>query len=180
MRINIRTKGSVKMSDAVREHINKQVMELDKLFSESEHVNVNVLCEEQNSKSKTEITIALRHIILRAECKGDTLYSSINQAVDKIEQQLIRHKKKVNAFIKKRDGISKYFVEKANEEIVEEKQPTIKVKKIDCMEMSVDEAITQMELLDHEFYLFRNEESHTLAVVYKRHNGGYGLLESLD
>lgn len=180
MKIFIRTKGSVKMSDAVKEHINNQVMELDKLFNESEHVNANVLCEEKNSKFKTEITIALKHIILRAECKGDTLYASINQAVDKIEQQLIRHKKKVNAFIKKREGISQYFVEKVNEQEDDLPVQNIKVKKIDLIEMSVDEAITQMELLDHEFYMFRNEETHNIAVVYKRNNGGYGLIESLE
>lgn len=180
MKIFIRTKGSVKMSDAAKEHINNQVMELDKLFNESEHVNVNVLCEEKNSKFKTEITITLRHIILRSECKGDTLYAAINQAVDKIEQQLIRYKKKVNAFIKKREGISQYFVEKVNEPVEEPKAQDIRIKKIDLIEMSVDEAITQMELLDHEFYMFRNEETHMIAVVYKRNNGGYGLLESLE
>lgn len=180
MKIIIRTKGSVKMSDAVREHINKQVMELDKLFNESEHVNVNVLCDETNDKVKTEITIVLKHIILRAECKGDTLYSAINQAVDKIEQQLIRYKKKVNAMIKKRDGISQYFVEKVNEAVVEEKPEVVKVKKIDVMEMSVDEAITQLELLNHQFYMFKNEETHTISVVYKRNSGGYGILESLE
>ncbi len=180
MKITIRTKGSVKMSDNVRDHINKQVMELDKLFNESEHVNVNVLCEEKNDKVKTEITIVLRHIILRAECKGDTLYAAINQAVDKIEQQLIRHKKKVNALIKKREGISQYFVEKVSEPEVVEKPEVVRIKKIDVMEMSVDEAITQLELLDHQFYMFRNEETHTIAVVYKRNNGGYGLLESLE
>ena len=178
MKINIRTKGSVKMSDNVKEHITKQVMELDKLFNESEHINVNVLCAEKGGKSSTEITIVLKHVILRAECKGDTLYASINQAVDKIEQQLIRYKKKVNAFIKKRDGVSQYFsVDEETEDQVQ-KQDTIRVKKIDLMEMSVDEAITQMELLDHDFYMFKNEETHAPAVVYKRNSGGYGLIEA--
>lgn len=181
MKINIRTKGSVKMSDNVKEHITKQVMELEKLFNESEYVNVNVLCAEKGGKNSTEITIVLKHVILRSECKGDTLYSAINQAVDKIEQQLIRYKKKVNAFIKKRDGISQYFVEKQEEK--EQPQPqheAIRVKNVELMAMSIDEAITQMELLDHTFYLFKNEENNKVAVVYKRDNGGYGLLESLE
>lgn len=181
MRINIRTKGSVKMSDNVKEHITKQVMELDKLFNESEHINVNVLCAEKGGKNSTEITIVLKQVILRAECKGDTLYAAINQAVDKIEQQLIRYKKKVNAFIKKREGISEYFQEKLEEkDQLEEKQETVRVKKVELTLMSVDEAITQMELLDHKFYLFKNEENNNVAVVYKRDNGGYGLLESLE
>ena len=179
MKINIRTQGTIKMSDAVKEHITQQVMELDKLFNESEHINVNVLCAEKNGKNVTEITIVLKQVILRAECKGDTLYAAINQAVDKIEQQLIRYKKKVNAFIKKREGVALAFA--ANEEKEEvQKADTIRVKKIDLTEMSVDEAITQMELLDHEFYMFKNEETHAPAVVYKRNSGGYGLIESLE
>ena len=179
MKINIRTQGTIKMSDAVKEHITQQVMELEKLFNESEHINVNVLCAEKNEKNVTEITIVLKQVILRAECKGDTLYAAINQAVDKIEQQLIRYKKKVNAFIKKREGVAFAFA--ANEEKEEEhKADTIRVKKIDLTEMSVDEAITQMELLDHEFYMFKNEETHAPAVVYKRNSGGYGLIESLE
>ncbi len=181
MRINIRTKGSVKMSDNVKEHITKQVMELDKLFNESEHINVNVLCAEKGGKNSTEITIVLKQVILRAECIGDTLYAAINQAVDKIEQQLIRYKKKLNAFIKKRDGVSMYFQEKQEEQDMQvDKQETIRVKQVELMAMNVDEAITQMELLDHTFYLFRNEENNKIAVVYKRDNGGYGLLESVE
>ena len=181
MKINIRTKGSVKMSDNVKEHITKQVMELDKLFNESEHINVNVLCAEKGGKNSTEITIVLKQVILRAECKGDTLYAAINQAVDKIEQQLIRYKKKLNALIKKREGVSMYFQEQVEENDKQvEKQETIRVKQVELMAMSVDEAITQMELLDHAFYLFRNEENNKVAVVYNRDNGGYSLLESLE
>ena len=181
MNIIIKTKGAVKMSDAVKEHINEQVSALDKLFNRSENVTVNVLCVEKNQKFKCEITIVLKHVVLRAECNGDTLYAAIDQAVDKIEQQLIRHKRKVNDIIKKRDGIAQYFVAQANEiEEKEEQVPEIKVKKLDVMEMSVDEAITQMELSDHEFYMFKNEERHTFCVIYKRKNGGYGLLQSLE
>ncbi len=180
MNIIIKTKGSVKMSDAVKAHINEQVVALDKLFNRSENVTVNVLCIEKSQKFKCEITIVLKHVVLRAECNGDTLYAAIDQAVDKIEQQLIRHKKKVNDIIRKREGISQYFVTKANEVEEVEKTPEIKVKHLDVMEMSVDEAITEMELSDHEFYMFKNEESHTYCVVYKRKNGGYGLLQSLE
>lgn len=183
MKINTRTKGSVKMTDTVKEHINEQVMALDRLFNESDNVNVNVLCIEKDKKFKVEITIVLKHVILRSECRGDTLYAAIDQAVDKIEQQLIRHKKKVNAYIKKRDGIADYFVANSMKEDEEENKQNsdlIRVKKIDVMAMSVDEAITQMELLDHEFFVFRSEENHQVVVVYKRKNGGYGLIEPLE
>ena len=179
MNIIIRTVGQVKLTDAVKDHINVQIKSLEKKFNSSEKVNVNVLCIEKNGKYKSEITIVLKHIVLRAECNGDTLYASINQAVDKIDQQLIRHNRKVNAIIKKREGISSYFVEQL-EEKPEEKNELVKTKKIDLIEMSVDEAITEMEMVDHEFFMFKNEENHCVAVVYKRNNGGYGLIESIE
>lgn len=180
MKINIRTKGSVKMTDSVKDHITNQVMEIDKLFYESENVTANVLCIEKDNKFKTEITIVLKHIILRSECKGDTLYAAINQSVDKIEQQLIRYKKKINAIIKKREGIAQYFIDKESENDVDVVSPLIKTKKIDLIEMSVDEAITQMEASDHTFYMFKNEETHCIAVVYKREKEGFGLIESIE
>lgn len=179
MKIIIKSKGSVKMSDAVKEHISEQVGGLEKLFNRSENVTVNVLLAEKNTKFTCEITIVLKHVVLRAECNGDTLYAAIDQSCDKIEQQLIRHKKKVNDIIKKREGISQYF-SNINEAAEEEPVPEIKVKNLDIMEMSIDEAITEMELSDHEFYMFKNEATHTYAVVYKRKNGGYGLLQARE
>lgn len=177
MKIIIKSKGSVKMSEAVKAHINEQVGGLEKLFNRSENVTVNVLLVEKNTKFTSEITIVLKNVVLRAECSGDTLYAAIDQSVDKIEQQLIRHKRKVNDIIRKREGIAQYFAT-ITEEVEEEKAPELKIKNLDLMEMSVDEAITQMELSDHEFYLFKNEDTHTDAVVYKRKNGGYGLLQA--
>lgn len=179
MNIIIKTKGQVKMTDNVKEHINKQFDSVKKLFNESENVNVNVLCADTNNKFTCEITIVLKHVVLRSECKGDTLYAAIDLAVDKITEQLKKHKKKVNAIIKKREGIAHYFAEQT-QDVEEPEEELVRIKHIQLTEMSVDEAITQMELVDHKFYMFKNEETHAVAVVYKRDSGGYGILESIE
>ena len=178
MKINIRTKGDIKVSDSVREYISNQLSNLKKMFNENNNVNVNILCVEKDRKYTCEITINLKQIILRSECNGDTLYAAINLACDKIEQQFIKHKRKVNAYIKKREGISEYFAEDPSD--VDEEQDVVRIKKINMTEMSVDEAITQMELTNHDFFLFTNEETHKPEVVYKRDTGGYGVIETLD
>lgn len=175
MKVNIRAKNQVKMSPAVQEYIESKVGDLEKLFNRSEVVTANVLCKGHEKYTVVEITIPLKHLILRAESKGDTLFMAIDLAVDKIERQLLKHKKKVNTMIKKREGISNYFGELA--EAKEEKEPEIKNKEIELTEMSVEEAITQMELLDHDFFLFIDEKTHKQTLVYVRHDGGYGVIE---
>lgn len=175
MKINIRAKNQVKMSPAVQEYIEGKVGDLEKLFNRSEVVTANVLCKGYEKHTAVEITIPLKHLILRAESKGDTLFMAIDLAVDKIERQLLKHKKKVNTMIKKREGISNYFGELVDQQ--EEKEPVIKNKEIELTEMSIEEAITQMELLDHDFFLFIDEKTHKQTVVYVRHDGGYGVIE---
>ena len=173
MKVNIRGNGQVKLSSTAREDIEAKVLCLDKLFNRSESLTANVLCKGYEKYSVVEITIPMKNIILRAESKGETLYNAVDNAVDKIERQLLRHKKKVNSIIRKREGISEYFsdlVESSNEEKVKNKQ-------IELTVMTLEEAITQMELLDHDFYVFINEENHKQTTVYLRADGGYGVIE---
>lgn len=175
MKINIRTKNQVKMSPAVQEYIEEKVNDLEKLFNRSEALSANVLCKGYEKYTVVEITIPLKHLILRAESKGDTLFMAIDLAVDKIERQLLKHKRKVNSMIKKREGIANYFSDL--EEAHEEEKPEIKNKEVELTEMSQEEAITQMELLDHDFFLYIDDKTHKQTLVYVRHDGGYGVIE---
>ena len=172
MKINVRTNDLVKMSDSARDYINEIVGSLEKLFNSSENVVANVLCKGFDKYTVVEITIPLKHVILRAESKADTLYAAIDFATDKVERQLLRHKQKVNTMIKKRDGIAK--------DEIKEPVDVSKTKVIDKEVMSVDEAITQMELLDHDFFAFVNEANHRHSVVYIRKDGGYGIIETKE
>lgn len=177
MRVNVRGNDLVKLSDSANEYIVSRVESFERLFNQSENVVANVLCKGSEKDVVVEITIPLKHIILRAESKADTLYAAVDLATDKIEKQLLKHKQKVASYIKKRDGISDYFVN-ASFEKDEEKPNVVKTKVIDAEVMSLEEAITQMELLDHDFFSFINEANYRHTVVYIRRDGGYGTIET--
>ena len=180
MKINVRTNDLVKMSDSARDYINERVGSLEKLFNSSENVVANVLCKGFDKYTVVEITIPLKHVILRAESKADTLYAAIDFATDKVERQLLRHKQKVNTMIKKRDGIANHFSQLETKDEIKEPVDVSKTKVIDKEVMSVDEAITQMELLYHDFFAFVNEANHRHSVVYIRKDGGYGIIETKE
>ncbi len=177
MKVNIRGNGQVKLSTSAREDIEQKVLSLDKLFSNSEPIVANVLCKGFEKHCVVEITIPTKNIILRAESQGETLYMAVDNAIDKIERQLLRHKKKVNSIIRKREGIANYFSDLVETKDEDTESIKIKNKSIELTVMTVEEAIIQMELLDHDFYTFINEENHKQTIVYLRQDGGYGLIE---
>ena len=177
MKVNIRGKENVKLSQEARGYITSKVEALEKLFNKSENLIANVLCKGYEKYTVVEITIPTKHVIFRSETKGDTLYQAVDRAVDKLEQQVIKHKKKVNSMIKKREGVSAYFTGLVEEEESVEESQVVKTKEIELQVMSIDEAITQLELLDHDFYVFINEATQKVTVVYARNEGGYGAIE---
>ena len=179
MKVNIRGNGQVKLSTAAREDIEKKVLVLEKLFTNSEAITANVLCKGYEKYSVVELTIPTKTLLLRAESKGDTLYMAVDNAIDKIERQLLRHKKKVNSIIRKREGIANYFSDlvEENGKEVDTDLSKVKNKEIELTVMSLEEAIIQMELLDHDFYTFINEDNHKQTIVYLRQDGGYGVIE---
>lgn len=180
MKINVRGNELVKMSDNARDYIINRVESLKKLFNQSENVIANVLCKGTEKNVIVEITIPLKHIILRAESKADTLYGAIDLATDKIERQLLRHKQKVNTIIKKREGISNYFSNLESKDEDKNLKIATKMKVINPEVMTLDEAITKMEMLDHGFFSFINEANHRHTVVYLRKDGGYGTIETKE
>lgn len=180
MKINIRTNDLVKMSDGAKTYIEERVGSLQKLFNVSENVVANVQCKGYEKHTTVEITIPLKHTILRAESKADTLYAAVDFATDKVERQLLRHKQKVSSMMKKRDGIGNYFSQIESAEERKEPLEVSKTKVIEKEVMSVDEAILQMELLDHDFFSFVNEANHRHSVVYLRNDGTYGVIETKE
>lgn len=178
MKTIIRSNDQVKITDNVRDYINNHLNELNKLFNQSENVVVNVLCKKTEKETVVEITIPLKHITLRAESRADTLYAAVDLATDKIERQLLKHKQKVNSIIKKREGISNYFSNLTSSEEDQNVKKITKTKLIEPVVMTIDEAITEMEMSDHDFFSFINEANHRHTIVYLRKDGGYGVIET--
>ena len=177
MKVNIHGKNKFVVKPALREHIEKQIMPIGEMFRLADGVTANVVCKEYGDTKIVEVTIPTKYLIMRAEAEAEDMFKALDIAVDKLEKQLQRHKKKINTFIKKRDGIGNYFSELENSTPIEEKK-VVKEKHVDLTVMTVDEAIIQLELLGHDFYMFINEDDHKPTTIYLRNDGNYAVIRA--
>lgn len=178
MNINIHGKNKFVVKPSLREYIEKQVEPIGKMFRLAENVTANVVCKEYGDTKTVEVTIPTKYLIMRAESQADDMFKAVDLAMEKLEKQLGRHKKKINSIIRKREGIGNYFAEEAFEEAEEEEKQVVKEKVVDLPVLSVDEAILQLEMLDHDFYMFINEEDHKPTTIYLRNDGNYAVIRS--
>lgn len=172
MEINVRG-TKVEITDSMRNYVSEKLGKLDKYIS-LDGVRASVLVKVRNYTQKVEVTIPLKTLILRAEAEEQDFYSAVDMVINKLERQIRKNKTKLQKREKK--GLKELNVDEAIE-IPEEKE-VVKRKKIDLKLMSSEEAILQMDLLGHNFFLYKDEETDMPAVVYKRKDGGYGIIES--
>lgn len=177
--MNITLRGDkIKITDAMKEYADEKLERLNKYLDDSDNVKANIVVKVQNYKQKVEVTIPLKSFILRAEEVQDDFYSAIDIVVDKIERQIRKNKTKLQSkkIRNSKEIVFDYIEDYKDEE--EEKGSIVKRKKIEVKPMSEEEAIIQMELLGHQFYLFKDAETLKPALVYKRNDGCYGIIES--
>ena len=172
MEVNVRG-TKVEITESMRNYVSEKLGKLDKYIS-LDGVRASVLVKVRNYSQKVEVTIPLKTLILRAEAEEQDFYSAVDMVINKLERQIRKNKTKLQKREKK--GLKELNVDEAIE-IPEEKE-VVKRKKIDLKLMSSEEAILQMDLLGHNFFLYKDEETDMPAVVYKRKDGGYGIIES--
>lgn len=183
---NIRGEN-LEVTPAIREHVEKKVQKLEKYFSEgtnaTAHVNLKVYNDKQ---TKVEVTIPMKNLTLRAEERHNDLYAAIDLIVDKLERQIRKYKTKVNRKFREREGVAAFFAsvnkseEKNSESALEEDQAfsIVRTKNFDLKPMDHEEAILQMNMLGHDFFIFTDSDSDGTNIVYKRSDGKYGLIET--
>jgi len=173
MKILIRSRNA-QTSEKVRQYTEKRLRKLEKLLDEDAEATV-VLIGEKNTQ-RIEITIPVNGFILRGEEEHDDMFTAIDLVTDKMEKQLVRSKERFSK--KGRTPITKLAsfsgVSPAGEDDDEVK---VRTKRFPPKPMNVEEAITRMDMLGHTFFVFVNAESGAINVVYRRHDGHYGLLE---
>lgn len=161
---------NIAITDAIRNHTETKLSKLEKHFPEDETVIIHVTAKVYPSKqAKAEVTIPYKDITLRAEETSNDWYNSLNVVVDKLERQIRKHKTKVQ----KRNR-----VEKAHDESNDDVETIARIKGLDIETMSPQEAIEQMECLGHDFFIFLNEDTARVSVVYSRKDGTIGLLNA--
>ena len=175
--MNISIRGSkVTITDAMKEYAEEKLNKLNKYIDSPEEVSANVIVKIPNRLHKVEITIPLKTIILRAEEEQEDFYAAIDVIVDKLERQIRKNKTRLET---KKMKEAKEFAFDYIEEIPEDKENKIvKRKKIEVKPMDEEEAILQMELLGHQFYLYKDVATNHPALVYKRKDGDYGIIEA--
>ena len=173
MKFNIHGK-KLEVTDAIKGYIEEKIGRLDKYFENPNDITATALIKLRGNNQVVEVTINANKFVLRGEEEHKDLYAAIDKVSDKIERQIRKNKtrmsKKVNKEVIK--GFSLDF-----EEPEENDNVIVKRKVIEDKPMSEDEAILQMELLGHEFFVFKNIDTNLVNVLYRRKDGDYGILE---
>lgn len=165
---------NIEVTAGIADKVEKKLNFLEKYFIIEEDVVAHVMVRVYRQGQKIEVTIPTRFALLRAEAIHDDLYAAIDLVVDKLEDQIRRQKTRLSRS-KNKEKLAITFVE-SEEDSVEEQ--LVKTKTITPDEMDLEEAILRMEMLGHDFFVYVDDETKDVAVVYRRNNGGYGLIET--
>lgn len=182
--LNFNIRGeNIEVTPAIREHVESKVSKLERYFTDGSNATAHVNLKVYNDKqTKVEITIPMKNLTLRAEERHDDMYAAVDLIVDKLERQIRKYKTRVNRKFREREGVAAFFAsvnkgEPAFEETDDEFK-VVRTKRFDLKPMDQEEAILQMNMLGHNFFVFTDAESEDTNIVYKRKDGKYGLIET--
>ena len=167
----------IKITKAMSDYIEEKLEKLDKYLENSDNVRANVIVKVKGHEQTVEITIPLKTFILRSEETREDFYASVDKTIDKLERQIRKNKTRLMA----RQSKPSYdfnFATFDDDEKEKEEHKIVKRKSVEVKPMSEEEAILQMELLGHEFFMFKDADTDNFAVVYKRKDENYGIIES--
>ena len=162
---------NIYVEDQIKEEVNKRLEKLDKYFTKE--TIAHVMFTEEGINTKAEITIKFKKALLRSEVSDPDLRVAADKAIDRIERQLVKHKEK----FKKRNYESIRY-DNIESEMALENPEIVKNKKFELLPMTTEEATFQLELLEHQFFVFLNAATDQVCVVYKRQDNNYGLIET--
>jgi len=175
MKYNIRGE-KIEITGAIRDYIESKIGKLDKYFNESDNVSANVLVKVKGNDEIIEVTIPCSRFVLRAEEVHDDLYAAIDKVSDKLERQIRKNKTRIKRNMES-DKISIFNLDYEVSEEEVNKENIVKRKIVDVKPMDEEEAILQMEMLGHDFFMYKDLDN-KVCVMYKRKDGGYGVLET--
>lgn len=171
MKYNIRG-NKIDVTEAISDYIKNKVSKLEKYLDDNDEVEAKAIVSAKGRNQKVEITIWSGKYNIRAEVVNPDLYSAIDLVIDKLERQFKKYRGKLNIKRVKEEYISEI------DELLEEEQKIVRRKEVYLKPIDEEEAITQMELLGHSFFVFKNVETGKINVVYKRSDSDYGLIEA--
>jgi putative sigma-54 modulation protein len=165
----------VSLKDNFKELAAKKLSRFDRIFDEDAEAKTVVTLEK--NRQTVEITIRSRGMIYRAEATADEMNTALDEVIDSLGSQIRKNKKRLEKKIRSSAFAVPENSPTKDREAEEEKYQVVRTKHFIVKPMSTEEAILQMELLEHQFFMFRNEGTGEVNVVYRRKDGGFGLLE---
>ena len=175
MKITLRGKN-IEITEAIEEKVSEKLSKLDKYFIVSENVEAKVLVRTYPYGQKIEVSIPTEYVLLRAEVVDQDLYNAIDLVIDKLEGQIRKYKTRLNR--KSKDNKLAFNLASIEPLEDEEEDVLVKTKTITPKPMDMEEAIMQMELIGHSFFVYRDTETDAISIVYRRNDGDYGLIET--
>ena len=174
--MNIYIRGEkLEITDAMKSYAKEKLERLSKYVKDSD-VNANLLFKINGIKQKLEVTIPLKNFTLRVEEVGNDFYAVVDTAVDKLERQIRKNKTRLeNKQVKSKVDFDFMSFDEKDEENANK---IVRRKQVELKPMAEEEAILQMELLGHDFYVFKNiDKDDKISVLYRRKNNDYGIIE---
>ncbi|MGV3489365.1 MAG: ribosome hibernation-promoting factor, HPF/YfiA family [Tuberibacillus sp.] len=184
MNFNIRG-VNLKVTAPLREYAEKKISKLERYFDAKLTTDVYVNMHVHNNEQVIEVTIPMQGLLLRAEVGHSDMYAAIDLVTEKLERQIRKYKTKIHRKSRQFNGNLKggqiAAVSGANATYVkydeEDEFEVVRKKRFNLKPMNVEEAILQMDMLGHDFFVFSNAETGETNVVYRRKDGKYGLIE---
>ena len=184
MEVTLRGRN-ITVSDRLSEYVTKKTARLDRYLPTIDEARMELSSEKTRSaqdRQVAQLTVRSRGAVLRAEERGQDIYAVIDEVVDKMQRQIVRYKERVYQRGERAAG------EKPSLAVVEEAAAAearserelgaiVRTKRFSVSPMSPDEALEQMELLGHDFYVFFNADTESFNVLYRRRDSNYGLLQ---
>ena len=177
LKFNIRGEN-VEVTDAIRDYVVKRISKLQKFFEDSveatAHVNLKVY---PNRTYKVEVTIPLPYLTSRAEETSNDMYGSVDLVTDKLERQIRKYKTKVNRKSREK-GLKNLEFVPSDDDSASDELKIVRTKQVSLKPMDPEEAVLQMDMLGHDFFVFQDAETNGTSIVYRRRDGRYGLIEA--
>jgi putative sigma-54 modulation protein len=171
---------NIKVTDGIRSAVESKLSRMDKYFVINEDVSCRVVVRSYKVGAKIEVTIFTPQMDFRAEVVNDDLYAGVDLAIDKLEGQMRKLKTRMDRSRGGKLSLGKAIALENVEPIErpEEADEVVRTKSIYLEPMSLDEAITRMEAIDHPFFIYLDEEDDRISVCYTREDGGYGVIQA--
>ena len=182
MKVGVVGKNGFVPSQTNKEFAADKLKKIELYFQDQEELEARVVCKVYSEYHKVEVTIPAKNIILRAEATDQDVYSALDKALDKLVAQIKKYKTRVKTKDNK-EGIKEVFNNEAFDAKALEKEiiasQLVRSKKVELTPLTVDEAIEQMELTGHDFYIFQNKDmNNAICVIYTREDGDYAVIET--